>query len=76
MVFWIVFRFRGKQQPERPRTAAINRDPVPTTLEDLGEEMIKDLLAGGNGAGVNAGNTNGDQEFRENFNDFFSEKMD
>ena len=37
-----------------PRTAAIN-----TNLEDLGEEMIKDILVGGNGSGVDS--ADGDQ---------------
>ena len=40
-----IFRLRqGAKEPEQPRTAAIN-----TNLEDLGEETIKDILAGGNG---------------------------
>jgi hypothetical protein len=45
---------QGAKEPEMPRTAAIN-----TNLEDLGEEMIKDILVGGNGSGVDS--AEGDQ---------------
>ena len=38
-----IFRLKqGAKEPEHPRTAAIN-----TNLEDLGEEMIKDIFVGG-----------------------------
>ena len=50
-----IFRLRqGGKESEMPRTAAIN-----TNLEDLGEEMIKDILVGGNGSGVDS--ADGDQ---------------
>ena len=57
---------RNKETSEAPRTAAVNNKD----LEDLGEEMIKDILAGGD---ANANNDQIPDDFRENFNDFLSQ---